>query len=70
MASHIIRVLPLKEILPFVYATVYPFISSGSGNDGDDEDISDDEDMHGLEVSKSSAVSKRKRKQVYQQIKQ
>lgn len=50
-----------EEMLPFVYATVFPFISNGTENDGDSTDISDDEDMHGLEISKTSANSQRRK---------
>lgn len=44
-----------EEVLPFIYATVYPFLSQVNdnldiGNDSDDED---DEDMHGLEISRT-----------------
>ncbi len=48
-----------EELLPFVYVTVFPFVSNATKSDEDDSDISDDEAGHGLEISKTKKSSEK-----------
>jgi hypothetical protein len=59
-------------MLPFVYATVFPFLSLGKEEENNSLDDSDDEEMHGLEIRKTSTASKKgkgKTIQHYQTVK-
>jgi hypothetical protein len=54
-------------MLPFVYATVFPFLSLGKEEENNSLDDSDDEEMHGLEISKTSIVSRKGKGKTIQQ---
>ena len=58
------------ELLPFVFATVSPFIVNTSENSRDDSDVSDDDTGHGLEITRTKGKSDKNSNDVLSQKKQ